>query len=322
VRTPYPHIEAASDGYTCRKCGSKKSLHSGFSLDEKNRALIAFARAHERCRQSVASPAPVQAPEPSSPATSNREETEDEDADRASLGAPRSRCSTLDEDAAEVIREAYSRALELRDAERDPMARFQLLSGLLGKAPTYITEEALREFDISPRIQVEQALAFPSLESIRGRPVVIDFFTRAKKSRGVFVFGRAGRASKKEREAWRGEGPAPWFRMELSLPWWLASWGVNRERLRLVCHELSHCGIDVDQHGRPYPVTVTHDVEEFVWVAREFGPWPFQHQRAFVTAVEGWDRDRAAERAAKLMAEARPGPAHPSRRDAAAGGDL
>jgi hypothetical protein len=255
-------------------------------------ARIAFRGqgGHDRCRVIDG----ILPPELVAPVASNRD-VDDEDADRSSIGEPRGRCSTLTDDSADILNHAYSEALRMRDdSDTDPITRFEALVELLSAAPWWLTEGALEEFDITPRIQIGQALAFPRLSEIRPYAIVVDWFTRARKNRGNYVFGQAGRASRKEREAWRGTGPAPWFRVELSLPWWLASWGGGRERLRLVCHELSHCGIEEDSRGYPRAVTVGHDVEEHCWVAREFGAWEHQRQRAFVDAVLAHDSERRA----------------------------
>lgn len=313
----------------CPKCGKSAPLPKGLAPHEIQGARITYNKQgkHETCVALSPPPmppagpamAPVREPPVVAPA-SNREEDDEADADRTSIGEPRGRCALLSEDDAEVVHAAYSQALEMRDAnEMHPLRRFEVLSDMLAKAPTWIAEPALDEFDITARFQVRQALDFPRLSELRPYAIVIDWFTNARKRHGNYTFGQAGRASKKEREAWRGDGPAPWFRMELSLPWWLAAWGIGRERLRLVAHEMGHMGIDEDQHGRPRPVTVGHDIEEHCWIAKEFGPWEYQAQRQFVDSILAYDAEHAVPSPPSAAVEV---PALPfSRREFAAGED-
>lgn len=84
-------------------------------------------------------------------------------------------------------------------------------------------------------------------------------------SQGREILGKAGPYPKRLRETWT-DGDAPRFRVTLNLAYWLLA--SDHERLRLMHHELGHCGIN----GSGNPVTVHHDREEFVATMARFGP--------------------------------------------------
>lgn len=92
--------------------------------------------------------------------------------------------------------------------------------------------------------------------------------TQVKNDR--MILGTAGAVGKSEREKWPATaGAPPFWRMTLSLAAWLVM--PARERVRLVHHELMHCGIDADSKGRAKPCTVAHDIEENAQTMARFG---------------------------------------------------
>jgi hypothetical protein len=88
--------------------------------------------------------------------------------------------------------------------------------------------------------------------------------------------------SPKARKIWPSKaGPAPHFRVELSLPYWLAvgedhpSNPAKQPRARLIHHELMHCAthefVEEEQVIAKKPKARNHCVEEFVMTVRRYG---------------------------------------------------
>lgn len=123
-------------------------------------------------------------------------------------------------------------------------------------------------FDVSEMIQ-EIARKCEEHEHLRGRPFRVWWWVTPSVSKGRVKLGQAGAISGKDRALWP-VSPAPWFRMGLSLPFWLLA--TPMERLRLVHHEAMHCDIEVNDDGIAKPITRPHDVEEFTSTIGRFGP--------------------------------------------------
>jgi hypothetical protein len=92
-------------------------------------------------------------------------------------------------------------------------------------------------------------------------------------------------------------GYRPDFLITLNAEWW--GQATDREREILVAHEVSHCGQALDTYGMPRfnrqtaaPILsmVEHDVEEFNWIVRRYGPWKGDIQAFLDAAAEGLDR--------------------------------
>lgn len=111
----------------------------------------------------------------------------------------------------------------------------------------------------------DTTLRYPERAHLRGAVVEVRWRTGKWKSQGAHVFGKCKPTPKAYRECWTGEGPAPAFRLQLSLPYWILA--SDRARARLIHHELGHAGWkdDGDPTGR------THHIEEFADTIARFG---------------------------------------------------
>ncbi len=137
--------------------------------------------------------------------------------------------------------------------------------------------------------------------------VMIIWRTRAWTSRGKVVRAAAGATSTAYREEWPGEDTAPWWRLDINLPAWLLH--SEEENMRLLHHELGHCGIKYNEvdvgdgqviESPVKPMTVDHDVEEFVATVARYGAYdPVQAALAacaaskddFEKMVQAWVED-------------------------------
>lgn len=107
-----------------------------------------------------------------------------------------------------------------------------------------------------------------------GKRILVEWRGGKWTSCGMMVRGKAGPIPKRQRLTWPSEdGPAPWFRITLSLPAWLLL--DDDERYRLLHHEMGHCGIS----AAGQPITLAHEVEEFVSTSARFGPAHPDHIR-------------------------------------------
>lgn len=108
------------------------------------------------------------------------------------------------------------------------------------------------------------------LDWLHGKAEQIEwvFYTRPRSSKRRVVCGSAKAIGAKERLLAR---EPRWWRIEISLPYWLLA--TEDERYRLLHHELCHLGLDVDEDGqlleRPY--VEAHDVEDFASTVGRFG---------------------------------------------------
>lgn len=109
------------------------------------------------------------------------------------------------------------------------------------------------------------------LQHLEGRPIRFMWRKMAPLKNDRVVLGTAGAVSKAEREKWPASaGPAPWWRVTMSLSAWLQM--TDTERKRLMHHELAcHCHVDVDDEGHETPVTGAHDIEEGLATVARFG---------------------------------------------------
>lgn len=88
---------------------------------------------------------------------------------------------------------------------------------------------------------------------------------KAGSSMGGVTLGTCKPVGKREREAWRGTGPCPFWRVTLALDVWVLM--TPSERWRLLHHELMHAAYkdSGDPSGRK------HDIEEFAATVARYG---------------------------------------------------
>lgn len=98
------------------------------------------------------------------------------------------------------------------------------------------------------------------------------------------VLGKAKPTSAKTRALWpAGAVAAPWWDVTLSLAAWLVM--SERDRLRLLHHELGHCGISVDAKGKTSPCSTPHDIEENLNTMARFGIRSADHAKVIAAAT-------------------------------------
>jgi len=97
--------------------------------------------------------------------------------------------------------------------------------------------------------------------------------TRLWKSKGQHVLGSCSVIPLKEREMWSRGGIVPYWRLTLSLPYWLLASDI--ERYRLIHHELCHAELVEEElpDGElvPKPTATGHDMEEHLSTLARFG---------------------------------------------------
>ncbi len=109
---------------------------------------------------------------------------------------------------------------------------------------------------------------YPERKHLRKAVIEIRWRLSTWSSQGSAVLGRAKPVPRADREAWTGGGPAPDFRVTLSLPYWIVA--TDEERRRLLHHELGH--LQWKEDGSPG--SRGHDIEEFADTIRAFGLLP------------------------------------------------
>lgn len=169
---------------------------------------------------------------------------------------------------------------EIADVASDYRRQDGLLMGLdrvakcLSDSPiaAYLSESYLQLLagghpDIPPALALVQdtILRYPERAHLRGAVFEIRWRTGKWKSQGAVVFGSCKPPPKADRECWTGTGPAPAFRLQLSLPYWLMA--TADERARLIHHELGHAAWKENGDPGPRP----HDMEEFADTIARFG---------------------------------------------------
>jgi hypothetical protein len=141
--------------------------------------------------------------------------------------------------------------------------------------PPWLSNLDLIEADIARELPAAAAMIRYLVEHCEERAhlrpfrVEIQWWTGNKATKGKVTLGKAGPVPIRERLTWAGSGPAPWFRVQLSLPYWLLA--SDELRFRLLHHELGHCQIEVDDAGNAKPTGRGHDVEEFSDTMARFG---------------------------------------------------
>ena len=159
----------------------------------------------------------------------------------------------------------------------------------------YVREQTLwfadADFHVGSAIQT-LANECPEHAHLVGIPFDVWFWCRPIINGRTIRRGVAGAVSAKRRALWPTP-PAPWFSMGLCLPYWLLA--TEEQRLRLVHHEMGHCGIDYAADGEAKPITDPHDTEEFMSTMGRFGPANDTQAALIVNATQrddwpGWQR--------------------------------
>ncbi len=122
-----------------------------------------------------------------------------------------------------------------------------------------------RLFPLARPLVHEAVSRYPEHSHLRGAVWQIRWRTRSWMRQGQAVLGSCSAVPRADREAWTGAGPAPEFRLQLSLPYWLLLSEVGRARL--IHHELSHAVWKEDGGPGVRP----HDIEEFAATLARFG---------------------------------------------------
>lgn len=114
-------------------------------------------------------------------------------------------------------------------------------------------DEDLREL-------VDQLRALPEFSTIKTAVLDVRWWTKAVgRKDGLVEVVRAGATKlvpKDERETWTGEGEPPWFRVSVSLPWWLLA--TYEERQRGLHDLLMACAVDSTGPRLRKPDIVAH----------------------------------------------------------------
>lgn len=173
----------------------------------------------------------------------------------------------------------------------DPIRRVELLRPLAAGLPAQFPAEGLgatlEALDVHGRARLLREHC-EELHAIAGCIVQYDW-SIARSRRSPLSPGRATAATKRQRNTWRGEGPAPWFHAEVSLLYWLACPDADAQD-RALHHLLMAFGVDCDDDGEDRaPVLHPYDVQEFAATVRRFGvsPADVQFVRAAVETSEG-----------------------------------
>lgn len=188
---------------------------------------------------------------------------------------------TIPDDAADILRSILGDAEEARSRIGTGAYTSRTVKVALKEFPSNMDAAELlamlaTEEDSWPVLNLEAYAeiligACDELAHLEGRPIRFMWRKMAPVKNDRVTMGTAGAVSKSEREKWPASaGPAPWWRVTMSLSAWLQM--TELERKRLMHHELAcHCHVDVDDEGRETPVTGAHDIEEGLATMARFG---------------------------------------------------
>jgi hypothetical protein len=145
----------------------------------------------------------------------------------------------------------------LKELSRDFYAA-DILATAIGVEPSV--------FDVASRIDEVFSDYAEGLAISLPHDVEVVWRKKARTKGGATVFGDLALIPKRDRDL----HPSPArFRMTLAIAPWLAM--GEKERLRLLHHELMHAVVDVDEEGNEKAKTRTHDIEEFAATGKLFG---------------------------------------------------
>ncbi len=187
--------------------------------------------------------------------------------------------SVVDEERLEHLVDLVDR---IRKWQEDDKTRSGIIKRILetlgrGGFPSVMAEEYLatlragvdfpdeKLFPLARPLVYEATTRYPEYNHLRGTVWQVRWRTRGWTRQGQAVLGSCSPVPRADREAWTGAGPAPQFRLQLSLPHWLVL--SESERLRLIHHELGHARRRADGS----PGTCPHDIEEFAATLARFG---------------------------------------------------
>jgi hypothetical protein len=172
-----------------------------------------------------------------------------------------------------TVREALVRGAELRE---DPEtiatsahARSEVREIIDADGASYIPGSRLADV-IAVDAMIDRLIADCTeidIESAHAAQVDVVWRVKAAGSMGMVVLGTCKPVGKRERQTWRGEGPAPLWRLTLALDVWCLL--TEQERWRLVHHELMHA--TYKGSGKATPGGRAHDIEEFAATVARYG---------------------------------------------------
>ena len=119
---------------------------------------------------------------------------------------------------------------------------------------------------------------------LREKCIQIRWSTRNRMARGVPLKAKAKPIGLADRMDWHGQHEAPWFLLDLSLPWWLVA--SDEERAQWLHHALKQCGVRSTKNGSQSPFKRHPDMSAFTDTAKRFGPKTME-EGAFVFAAAG-----------------------------------
>lgn len=270
----------------CRRCG-RTELHEALTGQRPAIELTKWAVKHSQCPVPAAWPAqpelpplpanpdpPPPTPTPIPTPTSSNRAPDVEEARPTPAEVPVTHLTDRDVD---IIRAAYFSSVDLAERVANEANRIDMIVEDMAAAPGLIRDEALMaalpEIVSARDIVDEMVGTFEEFENIVGYRILIEWYTTGKKKNDDPVLGFAKTLSDGERQLWPGGGHTPWFRVRLSLPYWLAA-HTDHARKRLAHHELMHLRlIVIEQQGEDLekPRLRNHHVEEFVTTVRRFG---------------------------------------------------
>ena len=144
-----------------------------------------------------------------------------------------------------IVRIAISKIVEDDVRGTKPMTSAlsrAVVADLLDIEESYLPHAALADItdcDVLPMVdRLVHECTEIDIETTDLDRVEVVWRKKASESAGMVVLGTCKPVGKREREAWRGEGRAPWWRVTLALDVWLLM--TPEERWRLVHHELMH----------------------------------------------------------------------------------
>lgn len=173
----------------------------------------------------------------------------------------------------DVILDGFGHAAIILDNSGGAASGIHEMAKVISELPKWLPQSTvssldIQELDLGPMVRRLLATC-PELAHLAGRPIDCNWWTGKRNRHGKVLLGTAKVVSGKERDLWTN-GVPPWWKVELSLPYWLLA--DDMERYRLLHHELMHCRVKVSgEDEEESPTVVSHDVEEFVSTVGRFG---------------------------------------------------
>lgn len=168
-----------------------------------------------------------------------------------------------------ILQGAAAEIADMVDGDHDPLVGMERAARALKGLPALLTHEAVEEAAVADPAPFLARLMFGcrELADLRGVRVIVDWDLRERWKNDSPLLGSASVLSPRERDTWRGGGQVPWFRVRLSLPFWLLADDEARERL--VHAQLMSCR--VDDSGRELRPVTHAPTEEHAQTAERYG---------------------------------------------------